>query len=115
MPKLKHKTPCKQCPFRRKSLPGYLGASYPDEFLFLTIHADEHMPCHVAINYEKKDWQTKQLPNAAHCAGSLIFMKNQCKQPVDAELRARKEQVEIDTETVFQWPSEFLTHHKRGQ
>lgn len=115
MPKLKHKTPCAECPFRRASAPGYLGTSHPDEFNSATVHGEEHMPCHMAIDYEKKDWASRQLPNAAHCAGSLIFLKNQCKMPHDPVLRERMDEVEKDTATVFNWNHEFLKHHKREE
>lgn len=112
MTQLVHKTPCAECPFRRASAPGWLGASHPDEFNSATVHGEEHMPCHMGIDYESKNWR-RQLENAPHCAGSLIYLKNQCKYPSDAELRERMAQVEKDTATVFNWPHEFLKHHKR--
>lgn len=109
---LRHTTPCPQCPFRRKSLAGYLGNSDADEFVDSTVNQEEHMPCHLSVDYEDPDWRETQLATAAHCAGSLIFLKNQCKLPHDEVLRKRMERVEKDTKKVFNWPHEFKEHHK---
>lgn len=113
MTKLTRKDACRQCPFRRKSAPGWLGDTTPEQFLAATIHQDEHMPCHMAINYEKADWVENQLPKAAHCAGSLIFMRNQLKRPIDKELCEMMDKVEPDIKNIFQWPHEFLAHHNQ--
>jgi hypothetical protein len=110
MPVLKHKTPCNQCPFRRKSAPGYLGADNPEHFIQTTL-AEVHMPCHCAINYEKKDWQTKQYPKAALCAGALTFLKNTCKLPRDAVLREAMKEIPANHAEVFSFAPQFLEHH----
>lgn len=112
MPILKHKTPCKECPFRRVSIPGYLGASNPTEFIESTLHGVD-MPCHLDIDYEQEDWETEQLPLAARCAGSLIFLRNNCKlvheNPV---LMDAVKQVDRN-EDVFSFRQEFVAHHTR--
>jgi hypothetical protein len=112
MPVLKHKTPCKECPFRRASTPGWLGASTPEEFM-ASARSGAEMPCHSSIDYEQSDWRTKQYPKAPLCAGSLIFLKNSCTLPRDPALAASVKAVEGDRETVFNWPHEFLAHHDR--
>ncbi len=48
--------PCKECPWRRKSARGWLGADNPQGFLSTTL-ADTRMPCHMAVNYEREDWR----------------------------------------------------------
>ena len=113
MPKLVHTTPCKECPFRRASAPGWLGASTPEGFLSSTL-AEFHMPCHMAIDYEDPDWEEEQLPDAPLCAGSLIFLKNTCKVPRDPLLVAARGQVDADRVNVFGFGPEFLEHHNRG-
>jgi hypothetical protein len=112
MPRLKHLKPCKECPFRRKSAPGWLGASTPEEFI-ATTRSEHPMPCHCAIDYEKKDWETEQYPDAPLCAGSLVFLKNHCIAPRNPELADAVRAVEADAETVFQWSHEFIEHHRR--
>jgi len=89
---------------------GYLGASTPSEFL-MTTQREYPMPCHIGIDYELPDWES-QLPDAAHCAGSLIFLKNSCTLPVDKSLREMMEQVDTDN-NIFTWGKEFLDHHNR--
>jgi len=46
-------SPCKECPFRRRSLPGYVGASTPTEFIS-TTQADVAMPCHMSVDWVGK-------------------------------------------------------------
>lgn len=105
--KLRHKTPCNECPFRRKSLPGYLGNATPEEFLGATLN-DTPMPCHKTVDYTKKTWR-KSLgtERVAHCAGSLIFYANMCKLHRDRSMP----RLEKDRENVFSRPDEFLKHH----
>ena len=67
------------------------------------------MPCHCYVDYEADDWE-EQLNDAPHCAGSLVFLKNNMQLPVDRILRERIEQVEKSDE-VFQWGRDFLDHH----
>jgi hypothetical protein len=100
------KTPCRECPFRRRSLPGWLGASNPEEFLATTL-ADAEMPCHMTVDYEDPYWED-ELDMAQFCAGALIFFRNICKVSRD---RSRP-LLPADKENVFATPAEFLAHHK---
>ncbi|UTC29720.1 hypothetical protein BAJUN_00900 [Bajunvirus bajun] len=113
MPELKHKKPCKVCPWRRESAPGWLGSSTPEEFL-AQAKMELHMPCHAAIDYEREDWRA-QAEAGPHCAGSLIFLANHCILPRDPVLAAKRAQVETDRETVFAHSAQFLAHHQQFQ
>jgi hypothetical protein len=104
-----HTKPCAQCPWRRTSLAGWLGNSTPQEFMF-QAESDVRMPCHVHVDYEREDWE-RQANTVPRCAGHAIFLRNRCKQPHEPGLRAFCATVERDTETVFQWPQEFIEHH----
>jgi hypothetical protein len=108
MTELKHKTPCDRCPWRRTSLRGWLGVETPSGFLWAT-QRESMMPCHCGVDYEDPDWEAK-LEGAAHCAGSLVFLKNNMQLPVNRTLREMVEQVE-KSDDVFQWGKEFLDHH----
>lgn len=110
MTALNHKTPCEQCPFKIDSIPGYLGATTAEQFIEST-YGEIHMPCHTYIDYDDPDWEAEQLPFASHCAGSLIHLKNSCKQPIDIILREMIDQVSIDRENVISFKHNFLNHH----
>ena len=105
------KAPCKQCPFLRNSLPGYLGEDSPDEFI-ATTHADHPMPCHSTVDYTDHDWKMlwdRLAGPGKLCAGALIYFANICKisRWPDRPRRA------ADKVKVFATPTEFLKHHKR--
>lgn len=111
--------PCKQCPFRRKSPAGWLGDAAPQEFIEATM-ADELMPCHTTVNYDRKDWQEEMMTEKSkvqHCAGARILYRNQCKRSKDATYMAADRAgkvVEVEpSKDVFTTKDEFLTHHNR--
>lgn len=103
--------PCARCPFRRTSAPGYLGDATVDEFLGAAMN-DTSLPCHLSVDYDDPDWEDK-LDEARRCAGSLIFLSNQCKLPREPELRAAVRSVIRDRETIFANAQEFREHHDR--
>ncbi|VTU42518.1 MULTISPECIES: hypothetical protein [unclassified Variovorax] len=106
-PCAQHEKPCFECPWRRNSAPGWLGASEPGEFL---AQADSgiRMPCHTAgIDYESPNWE-EQAKTSAQCAGHAIFLANRCKLPAPGALK-----LPADHEAVFTRPHEFVAHHAR--
>jgi len=113
-------TPCRGCPMRRMALPGYLGNDTPEHFSE-TVHSDEHMPCHLTVDYTRgDDWRDQLLPgvlgSATECAGIAIYRANVNKRvrpfiagPFRYELRTLRP----NKRTVFANRDEFLAHHKR--
>lgn len=99
--------PCAQCPMRRKSLPGYLGADEPEHFIAM-MHSDTPMPCHLAVDYADPDWQDT-LDEVPQCSGQGIYLSNVCKRPRPGENAART--LPADPEHVFASRQEFLDHH----
>lgn len=99
-----HNRPCGDCPWRRNSAAGWLGASEPGEFLEQS-ESGLRMPCHTTVNYEKSDWKDS-ANNAPECAGHAIYLANRCKLPASDRLK-----LPSDRETVFSWPHEFVAHH----
>lgn len=100
------KKPCKQCPFRKQSLPGWLGDASPEQFI-ATVMNDEEMPCHSTVDYTDKHWRRSlRTKKVSYCKGSLIFFSNICKLSRD---RARP--TAEPSEDVFRSPQEFLKHH----
>jgi hypothetical protein len=106
-----HTKPCENCPWRRKSLAGYLGASTPEAFLAAAIDQNEHrMPCHVHVNYRASDWRD-QVEVVPQCAGRAIFLANLDAIPKSKRIM-REPQIKPDPKAVFTSGDEFLTHHK---
>jgi hypothetical protein len=103
--------PCSDCPFRRKSMPGWLGSSSPEGFI-QCINTDDILPCHQTINYEDPDWKEKWIAQASGstCAGARIMAANMCKHPRDPEFPTMPK----DKEAVFASPLEFVRHHREG-
>lgn len=89
---VQHKKPCKDCPLRRCSIPGWLGGSKPQDWV-AGMHGEEKVRCH-----------TKRGPQ---CAGAAIYRKNVCKRPRDSSVLL----LPADRETVFANAKEFLEHH----
>lgn len=92
------KTPCEDCPFRRKSIAGWPGGMTPGDYAALA-HSDSVIKCH-----------TKTLPSKEQmqCAGAAIYRKNVCKM-------ARTPNLSLpgNTKDVFATVLEFLEHHTK--
>jgi hypothetical protein len=103
--------PCSDCPFRRKSMPGWLGAGSPESFI-QCINTDDILPCHQTIDYEDRNWKEKWAAQTTGnvCAGALIMMANMCKHPRDPAFPSMPR----DRETVFATPLEFVRHHREA-
>lgn len=99
--------PCKECPFLKTSWEGYLGdLSYKPE-VFLQQLDEEIMPCHLSIDWEKKEYD-KAMP----CAGALQFMNNHGK--LSRDLAAAHIQKQYGkNEEVFEFRHEFIEHHSK--
>lgn len=98
--------PCPECPWRKTSAPGWLGASTPVEFLQQS-EAGIHMPCHMQVDYERPDWE-EQAENAPACRGRLIHIANRCKRMPGLPA------VEKDDSFFFD-PQAFIDHHSHGK
>ncbi len=101
--------PCKECPFRRASLPGYLGEDAPEAFVY-TAMSEQFMPCHLEVDYEDDDWRDG-LDEVHQCSGRAIFMTHICKLPRDPALAL----LPADHKRIFSTPQEFLDHHTRSE
>lgn len=101
------KKPCNQCPFRKKSLPGWLGDASPEQFM-ATVMQDHEMPCHSTVDYSDPRWRRSlSTKKVSYCKGSLIFFANICKLSRDRDRPTAE-----PSEDVFRSPQEFLNHHK---
>lgn len=103
-----HTTACNQCPWRRTSAPGWLGASTPEQFL-AQAESETRMPCHCTVDYSRADWEA-QVQAKPRCAGHAAYLRNRCKMPQDPSLAEFVRSVDRDPE-VFGRPEQFLEHH----
>jgi hypothetical protein len=97
--------PCGECPWRRESIPGWLGPFTAAEWLALT-GSDEPVACHTTIEVDD-EW----TPRTRQCAGAAVYRRNVAKLPRNPEVAVAAER---DTETIFATPGEFAAHHDRG-
>lgn len=93
--------PCRECPFRRVSAPGWLGPGSVDDWLGLA-HSDQPGACHLTVR-EDHSWV-----GASQCAGLATYRANVCKWVPDGVARGP-----VDREAVFTSPMEFRDHHTR--
>jgi len=111
------KKPCNECPMRRVSAPGWLGAAEPEEIIdAMGGHGFgtpcNAMPCHLTVDYDDPNWR-EQLEGSKvrQCSGQAIYLANICKMPRPGETAV------VGTENhklVFGNRAEFLAHHNRG-
>lgn len=87
--------PCNDCPWRRKSAPGWLGSEQTAEEWITTAHQDHTVECH---------------QDAKHlCAGVAIYRANVRKRLRDPDVPV----LPADRKRVFSTPAEFIEHHKK--
>ena len=109
---LRHKTPCSECPFRRASAPGWLGADTPEGFVE-KVHFEVPLPCHRHLaNEGTREQFEESIKTAPYCAGALIMMRNSAKVPRDPEHAAARNSVVPDHASVFSFPAQFIDHHR---
>lgn len=100
-PKLRHTTPCSECPWRRTHPAGWLGGYAPEEFVRQVHHDGPPLSCH----------KTDSMEPPSMCAGALIHMRNSCKSSRHPSYEDALKHVQPDTETVFERPSQFTEYH----
>ncbi len=87
-----HTKPCRDCPWRRVAVEGWLGPMTGPEWIAF-VQSDAQIDCHTLLG--------------AQCAGAAIFRANIGKLPRDrVALRLPR-----DRERVFASPTEFLDYH----
>lgn len=76
--------PCNDCPFRRISLPGWLGAWEGPEQLSSHVLAGNRYPCHLTMNgnehYEGMGLEQQEiddliLVDSTQCQGSVLYLE----------------------------------------
>ena len=91
-----HKTPCSDCPFRRDSIPGWLGTLTPKQWMELA-HGEGSANCHTTKQADGSGWE---------CAGLAIYRANVYKSVRDPDAM----RLPANTQLVFSF-GEFVVHH----
>jgi len=103
------KQPCRECPFRRESLPGYLGPYDPVYFSMAATNGHEEMPCHLTHGKDENGKSRGTLKTATQCAGRAIFLSNVCKLPENPNVKL----LPADRVKIFGNVMEFVEHHSK--
>lgn len=107
------KKPCKECPFRRASAPGWIGSHEHVQEIIDTVRADQRFPCHLQVNTameeDGEDFVTAALL-ADVCVGSAQFLNNQLKMSRHPDVVAAQRRVGKNPD-VFTTPAEMVAHH----
>lgn len=103
------KHPCFDCPWRRISIPGWLGPWDAETWIGLA-QSDMAIACHTTINPVVDEEEAWDDPDILQCAGAATFRSNICKSPRNPEVVT----LPVDRENVFARPQEFLDHHLGG-
>ena len=97
--------PCNECPFRKKSLPGWLGGETTESTLDFVRH-EADFACH----------KTRHKPETemSRCRGFLMFTKKICTIPkYNAELAAAVKKIDHKSKQMDEilGITEFVPHH----
>lgn len=123
-------SPCAECPFRKKSLPGYVGGHDDIAEIDTLIQQDQKFPCHMATNSIKEhilnelggdeddvlgmsDEQAfyEATQQAPHCTGALQYMNNSCKRSRDERTRVLQDAAGKNPD-VFRSKLGLFKHHE---
>ena len=103
------KQPCKQCPYRKDSAPGYLGeASGKPEVFLKQLELDNVHPCHIMVDWE--NGTVEDYVKAPVCTGALQFMNNSCKLHQNQVIQDQQRGAGKNDE-VISFPHNFTKHH----
>lgn len=103
-------SPCSECPWRRRSVPGFLGPHKPEEWCEIA-HSDAPIACHKTVVVTDPIERTGSWthPKLRQCRGAAIFRANVCKTPRNPNRAVGPE----DKESVFASNDEFINHHRK--
>lgn len=105
------KKPCNECPFRRRSLPGWLGPWEPRELLLSISMSAIPFTCHQTIPEDPE----ADIDEMQMCAGAAIFLTNKLEVYRGADgARYQEEMKSVPDEvkrSVFDSSAEFVDHH----
>lgn len=102
--------PCKDCPFSKKSLRGWL-ADYTPESLHRIVMSEQHFPCHMQLQDGEDVLSFEEAELYPVCVGSQLYMRKCAKIPYNPILSQKLRnftQEELDQVLSI---GEFFKHH----
>ena len=113
MPVYERKKMCDDCPFRAKSLQGWLGPYTVDDFEKI-IHSETGMICHTAIDDMKvKGYEDDEIEEyGQHCIGMFRYRNNVCKTSRDSVIEAYQDSLKKVKDEPVIGAFEFRKHHE---
>jgi hypothetical protein len=107
------KEPCRECPLRRDSVPGYLGGYTPKMYTDI-MHGPASIACHSSEGFHEG-----QIEKQRHCTGVAAYRANVghiCAiQGRPTAAHTSTQLIGHDEEHYFASPEEFVAHHEPGQ
>lgn len=100
------KEPCRECPLRRDSIPGYLGGYSWVNYLEI-MHSDADIACHMSPGFHQRD-----LSRQRACTGVAAYRANVSKLPRGGKGRESVLLIGQNREDFFGSAIEFAIHHR---
>jgi hypothetical protein len=100
--------PCKECPFRKRSPPGWLGPWEAEELLMVAGRHD--LACHMTVH---RGEDHTPMPHHQACAGAALHMNNKLQVAFHPSLVELQDKLKDSPEAknVFKDTTEYLMHH----
>lgn len=102
---LHHRTPCRECPWRKTAAAGWLGG-YSAEWYADVVQDNQVPSCHLRDHGPEN-------PETAYCVGVLHTAANGCIMPEAPRERAARNEVGPNPDC-FGHPALFFSHHSDG-
>lgn len=107
------KNPCPECPYAKKSIPGYFGGLDPREYA-QAIGQDTVIACHTRSKYDTNGHV--KMDDVVVCTGHIVAQIKSCKQTIHPvgklaheQIRAQSNFEQLKTEMLG---LDFWSHHK---
>lgn len=111
------KKPCKQCPFRKTSLAGWLGDHSYRPQIFIDGMEYTILPCHMKTDWDEAEQRTMIVEGEKNpCVGALSFCANSLKIPRGARIEGVYKNLMDKAKSnpeVFKWQQDFIEHHSK--
>lgn len=110
------KVPCSECPFRKNSLPGYLGGFTAEETIRVAV-SESNFDCHLTRIDENGNGIPEDSKKRKACAGRMLFATNTAKSFRRPELEQVRLQLKNKTsqkvkDNILSY-LEFIKHHDK--
>ena len=98
--------PCAECPFKKDSVPSWLGPWDGAEELHKFVMGEGHLACHLTV-----DEDDEVSEKTERCVGSILYMNKNFKSCRDATLSAVQKKLKDTDKTNILSSPEFIKHH----